>query len=89
MVALAVWIAVLLATRIVSLASLAAALTLAVLTIVMDEPLPYQIAVVLVLVLVIWAHRSNIRRLVLGCEPRVTFPWNRRRGGRPSRTRAP
>ncbi len=77
-VALAVWIAVLLGTRIVSLASLAAALVLAVLTFVMDEPLPYQIAVVLVLVLVIWAHRSNIRRLFLGCEPRVTFPWNRR-----------
>ena len=78
-IVLAVWIVVLLATRVVSLASLTAATTLAILTIVMDEPLPYQIAVVLVLVLVVWAHRSNIRRLTLGCEPRVTFPWNKRR----------
>jgi glycerol-3-phosphate acyltransferase PlsY len=76
-VVLAIWVAVLLVTRIVSLASLTAATLLAVLTIVEHEPLPYQVAVVIVLVLVVWAHRSNILRLAQRREPRVTFPWNK------------
>ena len=53
-------------TRYVSVASLAAATLVPVLTIILDEPLPYEIAGVLVAVLVWWAHRGNIQRLLAG-----------------------
>ena len=75
-VALGTWIAVLLLGRMVSLASLSAALMLAVLVVLTDQPLPYVIAALLVLVLVTIAHRGNIGRIFRHREPRVTFPWN-------------
>ena len=71
----ATWIALNLLTRYVSVASLVAAVLVPVLTIAFDEPLPYQIAGVLVAVLVWWAHRGNIRRLLAGEEHRVKLPW--------------
>lgn len=77
-VVLAIWIAVLLVSRVVSLASLVAATALAVLVVATGQPLPYGLAAVLVAVLVFWAHRGNIARLAAGREPRVTFPWNRK-----------
>jgi glycerol-3-phosphate acyltransferase PlsY len=74
-VVLAIWIAVLLAGRMVSLASLAAAAALAVLVPLTGQPLPYSLACVLVLVLVTIAHRGNIARMLHHSEPRVTLPW--------------
>ncbi len=71
-----VWIVVLLSTRLVSLASLCATVGFAALTFIFDEPLAYRIAALLVAAIVVWAHRSNIRRIALRCENRVTFPWN-------------
>ena len=72
---LAVWIVLVLTTRYVSVASLAAASLVPVLAIVFDEPLPYKIAGVLVAVLVWWAHRGNVHRLRAGEENRVRLPW--------------
>ena len=71
----ATWIALILLTRFVSVASLVAAVLVPVLTIAFDEPLPYQIAGVLVALLVWWAHRGNIQRLLAGEEHRVKLPW--------------
>jgi glycerol-3-phosphate acyltransferase PlsY len=71
----ATWIALILLTRYVSVASLVAAVLVPVLTIAFDEPLPYQIAGVLVAILVWWAHRGNIQRLLGGEEHRVKLPW--------------
>jgi glycerol-3-phosphate acyltransferase PlsY len=76
LVVLAIWVAVLLAGRMVSLASLVAAASLALLVLVTDQPLPYVLATMLVLVLVTIAHRGNIGRILRHREPRVTFPWN-------------
>lgn len=76
---LVVWILLLLTTRYVSVASLAAALLVPVLTIAVGEPLPYEIAGVLVAIIVWWAHRTNIQRLLAGEENRVKLPWT---GGR-------
>lgn len=76
---LTAWLLLILITRYVSVASLAAAVLVPVLTIALDEPLPYEIAGVLVAILVWWAHRSNISRLLAGEENRVTFPWTQRR----------
>jgi len=75
-VVILIWSAVLLSGRMVSLASLAAATALALLVVLTGRPLPYVIATFLVLALVIYAHRANIRRIVAHSEPRVTFPWN-------------
>jgi glycerol-3-phosphate acyltransferase PlsY len=73
---LVVWIVLLLTTRYVSVASLVAAFLVPVLAISLDEPLPYKIAGVLVAVIVWWAHRGNIRRLLAGEEHRVRLPWS-------------
>lgn len=72
---LTVWIILLLTTRYVSVASLAASFLVPVLTIALGEPLPYKIAGVLVAVIVWWAHRDNIQRLIAGEEHRVRLPW--------------
>jgi acyl phosphate:glycerol-3-phosphate acyltransferase len=72
----ATWIVLILVTRYVSLASLTAAVMVPVLTMLFDEPLPYKIAGVLVAVLVWWAHRGNIQRLLAGEEHRAKLPWS-------------
>jgi glycerol-3-phosphate acyltransferase PlsY len=75
----ATWLILIVTTRYVSVASLVAALLVPVLTVAFGEPLPYEIAGVLVAILVWWAHRDNIRRLLAGQENRVTLPWTHQR----------
>jgi acyl phosphate:glycerol-3-phosphate acyltransferase len=72
------WIVLVLTTRYVSVASLAATTLVPVLTIVLGEPLPYQIAGVLVTAVIWWAHRGNLKRLRAGEEHRVRLPWTSR-----------
>jgi glycerol-3-phosphate acyltransferase PlsY len=72
----ATWLVLIVVTRYVSVASLTAAALVPVLTFLFDEPLPYKIAGVLVAVLVWWAHRGNMRRLLAGEEHRVKLPWD-------------
>lgn len=74
---LVVWLTLLATTRYVSVASLTAALLVPVLVIFFGTPLPYRIAAVLVAIIVWWAHRGNIRRLVTGTEHRARMPWDR------------
>lgn len=75
-VVIAIWAAVLLLSRYVSVASLSATVSLAVLVLVTGQPVPYIVAAFLVLVLVFFAHRANIERVVHHREPRVRFPWD-------------
>jgi glycerol-3-phosphate acyltransferase PlsY len=70
------WLVLIVVTRYVSVASLTAAVLVPVLTFLFDEPLPYKIAGVLVAILVWWAHRGNIRRLLAREEHRVKLPWD-------------
>ena len=79
-IALGVFLVLLLTTRMVSLASMTAALTFAIATIAFDKPIWYQILAVFAALVVIFGHRSNIRRIALRCENKVTFPWERHRG---------
>jgi glycerol-3-phosphate acyltransferase PlsY len=76
LICLVVWVVLVLTTRYVSVGSLAASFLVPVLVIAFDDPLPYQIAAVLVAIIVWWAHRGNIGRLVRGREHRITLPWN-------------
>jgi acyl phosphate:glycerol-3-phosphate acyltransferase len=76
-IALCVFLLVLVVSRMVSLASMCAALTFAIGTIAFDKPVYYEVLAVVAALVVIFAHRSNIRRIALRCESKVTFPWNR------------
>ena len=73
-VAAVVWLALVLTTRIVSLASLVAALALAVAAFFWPQvgwgirPLTVALAI-----FVFWTHRANIRRLMEAKEPRFVF----------------
>lgn len=86
-ICLLTWIVLLLTTRYVSVASLTAALLVPVLTIAFNEPLPYEIAGVLVAIIVWWAHRDNIQRLLAGEENRIKLPWTNGRAASDERGR--
>lgn len=77
------WLVLIVVTRYVSVASLVAAALVPVLTIAFGEPLPYKIAGVLVAILVWYAHRGNIQRLLAGEENRVRLPWVHRHPATP------
>lgn len=82
LLALAVWIAALMVGRIVSLASVLAAVSLPLWVALLwgspSELRPVQIASAALALLVILRHRSNLGRLVRGEEPRI---GRRRRAG--------
>ncbi|HAG83571.1 MAG TPA: acyl-phosphate glycerol 3-phosphate acyltransferase [Cyanobacteria bacterium UBA12227] len=61
-------------SRIVSLSSIAAAIAVSVLMILLGEPLPYQLFAGVAALYVILRHRSNIGRLLAGTEPRIGQP---------------
>ena len=67
-VAFVVFLAVIAATRMVSAGSICAAFTLAVAVFFFPYSLALRILVVLVAVLVIYKHRSNVQRIVRGQE---------------------
>ena len=75
LICLLVWLALLMTTRYVSVASLTAAVLVPVLAFLLDEPGAYKVAAVLVMIIVVSAHRGNIRRLLNGTENRANLPW--------------
>lgn len=77
---LAAFLFVLFTARMVSAASITAAVVFPVLTWLTGQPLPYLIVALVLGPLVILAHHGNIGRILKGREPRVRFPWNRRNG---------
>ena len=78
--ALAVWIAVFFATRYVSVGSIAAALAAAVLPWFVDRPAGAAACslVGVLALLIVWKHRSNVRRLLAGTENRFAFTARQR-----------
>lgn len=69
--AVAVFGVALAAFRIVSLSSMLAALTAIALACGLEQPLPYRLLVISGGIYVIARHRTNIRRLLAGTEPRL------------------
>ena len=80
LLAFAVFWIVLLIGRMVSFASLAAALSLAVAVFVTGQPRPYIVFTLVGAGVIFYAHRSNIKRIARGEENRVTFPWSKDNG---------
>jgi glycerol-3-phosphate acyltransferase PlsY len=79
---LVVWMALALTTRIVSVASMGAAAALPAIVALTASPEEATAMVWFTTALgafVIWAHRTNFRRLLKGQENR--FTWGSRRGG--------
>ncbi len=75
--AAAVFATVLLSSRIVSLGSIAAALSAAGLMVISQQPLPFQLLAIAGGCYVIIRHRTNIERMLAGTEPRLgTKPAN-------------
>ena len=58
-------------SRIVSLSSIAGAIAVNLLMILLKQPLPYQLFAGVAGLYVIWRHRSNVQRLLAGTEPRL------------------
>ncbi len=58
-------------SRIVSLSSISAAIAVIILTVVLEQPLPYVLFAVIAGIYVIVRHQSNIRRLLAGEEPKI------------------
>jgi glycerol-3-phosphate acyltransferase PlsY len=80
LIALAIWIAVTLASRYVSLGSVVAAAAFLPTFVAFNygrlaEIWPFCAFAAAMVVLVIVRHRSNIRRLLTGTENKVTRPW--------------
>ena len=72
----------LLTVRIVSIASIVCTIMFPVMAVVFQQPLAYIVGACVMAAVVLWAHRGNFRRLWKRQEPRVKFPWNKRRPGR-------
>lgn len=75
------YLLLLFATRVVSIASITCTVLLTVLAVLFHQPLPYIVVCGLMSLVVLWAHRANLRRLWGRTEPRVSFPWNKRSSG--------
>ena len=58
-------------SRIVSLSSIAGAIAVSVLMLLLHQPLPYQLFALAAGLYVIWRHQSNIQRLLNGTEPQL------------------
>ena len=63
---LAVWI-----TRFVSVGSIAAAVTLAIITAATDAPAVVSIGAALIAAIIVYRHRANLTRLIAGTERRI------------------
>lgn len=76
-IAMVVWLVVYFVTSIVSLASLAFALALALLSFILIEATLFDRIFIIVMALFVFvAHRSNIKRLLRGQEPKTNI-WRR------------
>jgi len=71
------FVLLLLTVRIVSIASIAAALAFPISAVVLHQEWPYIAVCCLMSLVVLWAHRGNMVRLWHRTEPRVRFPWNK------------
>ncbi len=68
--ALVIFVLVVGTTRYISLGSVLAALSAPLLILVLNHPQPIFLATLFIAILVVWRHRSNIRRLLDGTETR-------------------
>ncbi|MDE2221511.1 MAG: glycerol-3-phosphate 1-O-acyltransferase PlsY [Candidatus Omnitrophica bacterium] len=66
-----VWLVLFLATGFVSLASIAAAVSLPILMVVYEAPFAMKVMAIVLCIVIVFRHRPNIKRLAKGQENRV------------------
>jgi glycerol-3-phosphate acyltransferase PlsY len=71
-IAFAVWLLVFLATRIVSLASILAVPVVPLVILFTGRPFSYAAIALLAGAIIIWKHKSNIKRLLSGKEKKIS-----------------
>jgi acyl phosphate:glycerol-3-phosphate acyltransferase len=69
--AFGVFLATIALTKIVSISSIAAAVSVVALMLVFQLPLPYVLFAILGSAYVIWLHRANLKRIMAGTEPKI------------------
>jgi glycerol-3-phosphate acyltransferase PlsY len=72
--ALVTWLVMAVTVRISSLSALTAAVLSPFYAWWFDLPKPYRGAILIMVVLLVWRHRSNIRNLLAGTEGRISTP---------------
>ncbi|MGB3342212.1 MAG: glycerol-3-phosphate acyltransferase [bacterium] len=78
LISLAVWIAVYLSTYIVAMASIGFAVTLPIISfIIEDASFTDRIFLMIIAVIIIYAHRSNIKRIIKKEEPKYVL-WRKK-----------
>jgi glycerol-3-phosphate acyltransferase PlsY len=80
----AVWISVFLLFRYASLASMLAALSLPLASVLLDEPWPVIVFAAVAAVAVVLLHRANIARLRAGTENKFKFRGQTPKGSDPT-----
>lgn len=71
LLAFAVWLGVLLASRMISVASIAACLALPILACLFHAPAPFVIVITIIALLAIIKHFPNMRRILARTEPKI------------------
>ncbi len=77
LITILVWLICFISTRIVSLSSIIASIFLPIVMIVTKQPDVFILLGVAFCIFVILRHRSNIRRILAGTEPKVKLPFIR------------
>lgn len=76
-----VFMVVLALFRIVSLASISGGVAFVALCFYLESLTNLRALSIFMLLFILWTHRSNLRRLFRGEEPRISLPLGRRAGG--------
>ncbi len=66
-------------TRIISVGSLFATLVFVGATLIGRQPWPYVVCSCCAAIMIFYAHRGNLKRIVRGKEPRLVLPWEKKR----------
>lgn len=71
LIAFAIWGLVLLLSRMISVASIAACIALPTLALLFNVPTPYVVVIAIIALLAIVKHIPNMKRIVAGTEPKI------------------
>lgn len=73
LLAFALWGAVLLLSRMISVASIAACIAAPLMALAFDEPRPFVIIIAIIALLAIIKHIPNLKRITAGTEPKINL----------------
>lgn len=72
LVAILIWLSVVILSKYVSLASIIMMVSLPLLMLIFNQPFPYIVLCFILCILIIYMHSKNVKRLIRGCENKIT-----------------